>query len=117
MPDPDGALEAGQPMYTNGFLPAVYQPTMFRAGATPVRNLGLPARVSLSERQETIRLIRQLNAANPAAEDDDFAARLNAYELAFKMQMQAPEGFNLAAESQSTLDLYGVPSETSTVMS
>ena len=39
MPDPQGALEAGQPMYTNGFLPAVYQPTMFRpateAGAQP----------------------------------------------------------------------------------
>ena len=34
MPDPKGALEAGQPMYTNGFLPAVYQPTMFRPGAT-----------------------------------------------------------------------------------
>ena len=33
MPDPDGALEAGQPMYSNGFLPAVYQPTMFRPGA------------------------------------------------------------------------------------
>ena len=32
MPDPHGALEAGQPMYANGFLPAVYQPTMFRAG-------------------------------------------------------------------------------------
>ena len=30
MPDPDGALEAGQPMYSHGFLPAVYQPTMFR---------------------------------------------------------------------------------------
>ena len=33
MPDPKGALEAGQPMYSNGFLPAVYQPTMFRPGA------------------------------------------------------------------------------------
>ena len=33
MPDPKGALEAGQPMYSNGFLPAVYQPTMFRPGS------------------------------------------------------------------------------------
>src|SRR5438876_11686837 len=45
MPDPDGALEAGQPMYMNGFLPAVYQPTMFRSGPQPVRNLGLPPSV------------------------------------------------------------------------
>ena len=42
MPDPKGALEAGQPMYTHGFLPAVYQPTMFRPGDRPVLNLDLP---------------------------------------------------------------------------
>src|SRR5262245_34252144 len=42
MPDPHGALEAGQPMYTNGFLPALYQPTVFRGGSRPVRNLDLP---------------------------------------------------------------------------
>src|SRR5262249_7486874 len=38
MPDPKGALEAGQPMYANGFLPAVYQPTMLRPGNRPVLN-------------------------------------------------------------------------------
>jgi len=37
MPDPHGALPAGQPMYSQGFLPAVYQPTMFR----PARSLSL----------------------------------------------------------------------------
>ena len=63
MPDPDGALEAGQPMYTNGFLPAVYQPTLFRPGASPVRNLDLPPGVSLHQRKETVELIRRLNEA------------------------------------------------------
>ena len=47
MPDPKGALEAGQPMYSNGFLPAIYQPTMFRPGKRPVLNLDLPKGVSL----------------------------------------------------------------------
>src|SRR5881396_2331188 len=61
MPDPDGALEAGQPMYANGFLPAVYQPTMLRSGPRPVRNLNLPAGTSLAQRRETVRLIRELN--------------------------------------------------------
>ncbi len=42
MPDPKGALEAGQPMYANGFLPAVYQPTMFRAGDRPVSTSTCP---------------------------------------------------------------------------
>ena len=111
IPDPDGALEAGQPMYTNGFLPAIYQPTMFRPGSTPVRNLDLPAGISLSERRKTVDLIRQLNEANVTANDDEFAARISAYELAFKMQTEAPEVFDLSDESQTTLDLYGCGKE------
>src|SRR5215510_2525604 len=63
MPDPSGALEAGQPMYTHGFLPAVYQPTMFRSGRQPVRNLDLPPGVSLPQRRATVDLIRALNEA------------------------------------------------------
>ena len=49
MPDPKGALEAGQPMYMHGFLPAVYQPTMFRPGDRPVLNLDLPTGVDPRE--------------------------------------------------------------------
>jgi hypothetical protein len=107
MPDPHGALEAGQPMYTNGFLPAVHQPTMFRTGARPVRNLDLPEGVSFAGRRETVRLIRDLNQA-AGAEDDDLAARLASYDLAFKMQTEAPEVFDLAGETKETLALYGV---------
>jgi hypothetical protein len=108
MPDPNGTPEAGQPMYTNGFLPAVYQPTLFRAGKRPVLNLDLPAGVSLDRRRKTIDLIRELNEANLAAEDAEFSARMSAYDTAFKMQTEAPEVFDLSKESQETLDLYGV---------
>ena len=74
MPDPGGALEAGQPMYANGFLPAVYQPTFFRGGSRPVRNLDLPAGVSPEQRRQSVQLIRDLNqAAGPG--DDELAAR------------------------------------------
>ncbi|MEQ8790701.1 MAG: DUF1501 domain-containing protein [Pirellulaceae bacterium] len=112
MPDPDGALEAGQPMYTNGFLPAIYQPTMLRPGAKPVRNLDLPPGVSLDQRRKTVQLIRGLNeAALTSPEDDELAARISSYELAFKMQTEAPEVFDLSRESQTTLDLYGVGTE------
>ncbi len=108
MPDPDGALEAGQPMYANGFLPAAYQPTMFRPGNRPVLNLDLPAGVELAERRQTLDLIRQLNEANLTEEDDEFAARIKTYDLAFKMQSEAPEMFDLSREPSQTLDLYGV---------
>src|SRR5437588_134848 len=87
MPDPKGALEAGQPMYMHGFLPAVYQPTMLGSGPRPIRNLDLPSGVTPEERQKTVTLIRDLNEAN-GADDEDFAARIRSYDLAFKMQTE-----------------------------
>ncbi|MEX2303555.1 MAG: DUF1501 domain-containing protein [Bryobacterales bacterium] len=111
MPDPDGALEAGQPMYGNGFLPAVYQPTMFRPGNRPVLNLDLPQGISLDQRRKTVDLIRQLNEATLNPGDDEFNARVKAYDLAFKMQTEAPEVLDITNEPQETLDLYGVGKE------
>ena len=108
MPDPDGALPAGQPMYTQGFLPAIYQPTMFRPGKKPVLNLDLPPGISLAERRHTLDLIRHLNETTLDPHDEEFSARMNAYDLAFKMQTEAPEVLDLSKESKATLDLYGV---------
>ncbi len=108
MPDPHGAQEAGQPMYSNGFLPAIYQPTFFRPGSKPVLNLDLPAGVDMAQRRKTLDLIRGLNQANMAPDDTEFAARINAYDLAFKMQVQAPAIFDLSTEPQETLDMYGI---------
>jgi hypothetical protein len=109
MPDSHGALEAGQPMYNNGFLPALYQPTMFRSGARPVRNLDLPEGITLEQRRDTLQLIRDLNQAGPTGVDDsELAARMSTYDLAFRMQTEAPELFDLTGESRETLALYGV---------
>jgi hypothetical protein len=108
MPDPHGALEGGQPMYTNGFLPAVYQPTEFRAGPRPVRNLDLPAGRTLEQRRRTLDLIRSLNDANPSPRDEELESRIEAYDLAFRMQTEAPAIFDLSGETRETLDLYGV---------
>jgi hypothetical protein len=108
MPDSHGAQEAGVPMYTNGFLPSVYQPTMFRPGAKPVLNLDLPKGVSLGERRQTIDLLRKLNEANLRGDDPEFSARMSAYDTAFKMQTEAPEVFDISKEPKETLDLYGV---------
>ena len=108
LPDPDGALEAGQPMYGNGFLPATYQPTMLRPGKTPVRNLSLPAGITIRERRKTVELIRALNEAKLSPGDNELNARINAYDLAFKMQTEAPEAFDLSGETKEAQDLYGV---------
>jgi hypothetical protein len=111
MPDPDGALEAGRPMYMNGFLPAAHQPVMLRPGERPVLNLTPPSGVSADERRKTIELIRRLNEARLAERDDELEARIKSYELAFKMQTEAPDVFDLSDETQETLELYGVGAE------
>ena len=108
MPDPNGAQEAGVPMYKNGFLPAVYQPTMLRPGNKPVLNLDLPKGLTLDRRRKTIDYIRAINEKNIPGEDAEFSARISAYDTAFKMQTEAPEVFDISKEPQETLDLYGV---------
>jgi hypothetical protein len=71
-------------------------------------NLDLPKGVSAEERKKTIDLIRRLNESVLPGEDQEFAARISAYDTAFRMQTEAPEVFDLSKESQETLDLYGV---------
>lgn len=111
MPDPHGAPEAGQPMYTNGFLPAVHQPAMFRPGKRPVLNLELPQDLSLDRRRKTVDFIRSLNEANIQGEDAEFSARVSAYDTAFRMQTEAPEIFDLSNEPEATREMYGIGKE------
>ena len=108
MPDPGGTIEAGQPVYANAFLPSAYQPNVFRAGKKPVLDLEMPAGVSLEQRQKTLNLIRDLDRARMSPGDEEFSARLNTYDLAFKMQTEAPAVFDIAREPKHIQDLYGV---------
>jgi hypothetical protein len=108
MPDPGGTIEAGQPVYANGFLPSAYQPSAFRAGGKPVLNLELPAGVSLAQRKKTLSLIRELDQARMAPDDDEFSARMSTYDLAFKMQTEAPAVFDITQEPRHVQELYGV---------
>jgi hypothetical protein len=55
--------------------------------------------------------IRGVNEVNLFGEDPEFAARMSAYDTAFKMQTEAPEIFDLSREPKETLDLYGVGKE------
>jgi hypothetical protein len=108
MPDPGGTIEAGQPVYTNGFLPSKFQPNVFRAGKKPVLNLDLPAGVSLEQRRKTLDLVRELDRARMQQGDDELSARLGTYDLAFRMQTEAPAVFDISKESQPAQELYGV---------
>ncbi len=108
MPDPGGTIEAGQPVYSNAFLPSIYQPNVFRAGKKPVLNLDMPPGPSIDQRKRTLKLIHDLDQSRMAPDDEEFAARLNTYDLAFKMQTEAPAVFDISREPTAIQELYGV---------
>jgi arylsulfatase A-like enzyme len=84
---------------------------MFRPGERPVLNLDLPTHVKPSQRRRTLQFIRELNESTLDPADEEFHARINAYDVAFRMQSEAPEILDLSKEPQETLDLYGIGTE------
>lgn len=102
--------QAGSVNWSSGFLPAVYQGTAFRPGASPILNLAPPAGVSLEQQRHSLDLLKQLNqrSAGRHPADTELLARLNSYELAYRMQAAAPEAVDLARETDATRELYGL---------
>ncbi|MFP6858772.1 MAG: DUF1501 domain-containing protein [Roseibacillus sp.] len=110
MPDPSGGLKGGPPAWGSGYLPATYQGTTMRPGANPILNLKPQASVTPDRQRHILDIIRQLNADHLAQRDfdDDLAARVRSYELAFRMQSAAPELVDISSESKATRELYGI---------
>jgi uncharacterized protein (DUF1501 family) len=110
LPDPGGGLKGGPPAWGSGFLPATYQGTTMRAGATPILNLRPQKTISAAQQRATLELVQSMNRRHLLMrdEDDELAARIDAYELAFRMQTAAPEIVDLSQETRETKSLYGL---------
>jgi len=108
MPQPEGTPEGGTPCWSAGFLPAVYQGTLFRPGANPILNLKPPAGMTPARQRATLDFLQQMNDLDTAPHDSEMAARISTYELAFKMQSAAPEAVDLSRESAATRAMYGL---------
>jgi hypothetical protein len=110
LPDPGGGLKGGPSAWGNGYLPALYQGTTMRPGKAPILNLNTPAGVTPQRQRKTLDLLQQINRRHlqRTGGDDDLEARIQSYELAFRMQSAAPEAVDLSQESESTLAMYGV---------
>lgn len=110
LPDPAGGLKGGPTAWGSGFLPATYQGTTMRAGATPVLNLKPQPGISRSQQRTTLDFVQRLNQRHLGQrdQDDELAARIRAYELAFRMQGAAPEIVDLSQETAETQSLYGI---------
>ena len=102
----------GTSNWTSGFLPSTYAGVLFRNKGEPVLNLANPPHVSGALQSRTIDAINQLNAERfKLVGDEEINSRIAAYELAFRMQVAAPELIDFRSESQATLDAYGVDRE------
>jgi hypothetical protein len=106
----DGAMKSGPQGYGSGYLPAVYQGTMFRAGQYPVLDLATPQGIAPKTQKATLDFVNDLDRAHAATRpgDTELEARIASYELAFRMQSTAPEAVDLSQESEATKKLYGI---------
>jgi hypothetical protein len=110
MPDPSGWVKGGAPAWGNGYLPATFQGTLLRGGESPILDLNTPKGVSPEQQRATVGFINELNRSGlrPNDENSELAARIAAYELAFRMQSHAPEVVNISKETEATRKLYGL---------
>src|SRR5262249_24759639 len=100
----------GSRNWDTGFLPATYQGTQFRPDGAPILNLTPPETMSDAQQQEKLAYLTALDRHHAATRTDDgeLEARIQAYELAFRMQAHAPEAVDLSRESEATRRLYGL---------
>jgi uncharacterized protein (DUF1501 family) len=91
-------------------MPATYQGTLFRNGGAPILNLTPPTELDDKQQRAKLELIRELNEQHRRDRSDDshLSARMNAYELAFRMQATAPETVDFSKESEKTKEAYGL---------
>jgi hypothetical protein len=108
---PEGAFpQGGAANWSNGFLPAHYQGTPLRAKGSPILDLKPPAGVTSEVQRANLDFLKELNASDLRHHPHhaDLAARMEAYELAFRMQTEVPDIVDLSKEDAKTLEMYGI---------
>lgn len=100
----------GAVIWSSGFLPAAYQGTPFRKGDSPILHLARPEGVSEAAQKQQLDLLKELNErhAGRYPSDTELRARARSYDLAYRMQVSAPEAVDLGKETAATKALYGI---------
>ncbi|MEC8508825.1 MAG: DUF1501 domain-containing protein [Planctomycetota bacterium] len=108
--DKRGGPISGQPNWSSGFMSAAHQGTLFRPTGNPILNLERAKHMDRASQRAQLDLLAQLNEQHLSSRqgNDELATRIQSYELAFRMQAEAPEAVDLSQESKSTLEAYGV---------
>ena len=108
---PDVAYpQGGAANWSNGFLPAHYQGTPLRSAGAPVLDMTPPPGVTPERQRANLDLLMSLNRMHQERhkEHAELAARIESYELAFRMQAEMPGVADLSKESRQTLEMYGI---------
>ncbi|MGQ0633105.1 MAG: DUF1501 domain-containing protein [Planctomycetaceae bacterium] len=113
MLDPMGGPISGAKNWSSGYMPATFQGTMLRSAGAPVRDLHRPEGMDDGVQRRLLDALHELNSEHLAkrADNSDLAARIASYEMAYSMQVHAPEAVDLAQETEETKALYGIDDE------
>lgn len=105
--------QGGAANWSNGYLPTRLQATPLRPEGSPILDIHPRSEITREHQRRTLDYLSHLNQQHAARHPhhDQLAARMESYELAFRMQTQVPEIVNLNQESRQTLELYGVGAE------
>ena len=93
-----------------GFLPSIYQGTHFRPSGDPIDNLYRPKEMNESQQRRQLDLLKRLNQQHLKVRpyEEELEARIESFELAFRMQSAAPEALNVRQEPEHIQRLYGL---------
>ncbi|MDX1982151.1 MAG: DUF1501 domain-containing protein [Bryobacteraceae bacterium] len=108
---PDVAFpQGGAANWSNGYLPAHYQGTPLRPEGAPILDMAPPDGVTPARQRANLDLLGELNRMHRTRHPhhDELAARIESYELAFRMQAEMPGVLDLSRESPKTLEMYGI---------
>ncbi len=98
----------GNSLWSSGFLPTSFQGVPFRSSGDPILNLRSPGGLTPERERGFYDTVAALNRARlDEVGDPEIMTRINAYEMACRMQTSAPELMELQKETPETLALYG----------
>ena len=108
--DRNGTIAGGARNWGTGFMSAAHQGTLFKNDAEPIANLSPPSGVTTSRQRQKLDFLGDLNRRHLAerGSTSELDARIASYELAFRMQAEAPEAIDLGRETTETKELYGL---------
>ena len=105
-------VDGGTALWSNGFLPSNYRGVTFRSKGEPILHLSNPRGLSSRMQRQRLDALQHLNRFRlEETGDEEINARIEAYELAFRMQAAAPELIDFASETAATQELYGLDNE------